>query len=191
MANIMSMKQVRNKPSRDGFDLSFTNRFTAKVGELLPIFTKECLPGDSFKINPSWFTRTQPINSAAYGRLREYVDFYFVPYHLLWSYFPDWITQMNDAQFATSNSAKVSLNVSSPYVTDTTIFNYLQSYTTLPGAESTRRWTPDSGTSATLKNMWGFNRGPLMNKLLQYLGYGQFFTNAGVKNGSPSGVRVS
>lgn len=191
MANIMSLKQVRNKPSRDGFDLSFTNRFTAKVGELLPIFTKECLPGDTFKINPSWFTRTQPINSAAYGRLREYVDFYFVPYHLLWSYFPDWITQMNDAQFASSNSGKVSLNSSSPYITDTVLFNYLQSFTTLSGAESTRRWTPDSGTGESLKNMWGFNRGPLMNKLLQYLGYGHFFTNVGVKNGTPSDVRLS
>ena len=192
MANIMSMKQVRNKPSRDGFDLSFTNRFTAKVGELLPIFTKECLPGDSFKINPSWFTRTQPINSAAYGRLREYVDFYFVPYHLLWSYFPDWITQMDDAQFAFSNNSKVSLSSNCPYTTDSDLQAYLLQYTMISGTEETRQWIPDANPDGNSKmNMWGYNRGALSNKLLQYLGYGQFLTNTGKKNGNFSNVRLS
>ena len=183
MANIMSLKQVRNKPSRDGFDLSFTNRFTAKVGELLPIFTKECLPGDSFKINPSWFTRTQPINSAAYGRLREYVDFYFVPYHLLWSYFPDWITQMNDPQFASSPSGKVQLTEQSPFLLHSDIYTYLSGFT------SNNAWK--TSLAASEKNMWEFNRGALSNKLLQYLGYGLFFDNVGKAVTKSTSVRLS
>lgn len=179
----MSLKQVRNKPSRDGFDLSFTNRFTAKVGELLPIFTKECLPGDSFKINPSWFTRTQPINSAAYGRLREYVDFYFVPYHLLWSFFPDWITQMNDPQFATGANSKMFLSTESPYLIHSDIYSYLSSFT------SENAWTVNPTESE--KNMWGFNRGALSNKLLQYLGYGLFFDTKGSPVSKSTSVRLS
>ena len=67
MANIMSLKSLRNKTSRNGFDLSFKKNFTAKAGELLPVMVKEVLPGDSFKINLRSFTRTQPINTAVYG----------------------------------------------------------------------------------------------------------------------------
>lgn len=46
MANIMSLKSLRNKTSRNGFDLSSKRNFTAKAGELLPILCKEVLPGD-------------------------------------------------------------------------------------------------------------------------------------------------
>lgn len=44
----MSLKSLRNKTSRNGFDLSFKKNFTAKAGELLPVMVKEVLPGDSF-----------------------------------------------------------------------------------------------------------------------------------------------
>jgi hypothetical protein len=33
-----SYDQIRNHPSRDGFDLSQKKLFTAKVGELLPVY---------------------------------------------------------------------------------------------------------------------------------------------------------
>ena len=79
MSNLLSQVNLKNKVSRNGFDLSFRNAFTAKVGELLPICVKDCLPGDKFKINTSWFTRTQPVQSAAYSRFREYVDVFLFP----------------------------------------------------------------------------------------------------------------
>ena len=75
MANIMSLKNVRNKVSRNGFDLSRRTCFTSKVGELLPIWWQYVLPGDSFNINLQSFVRTQPVNTASFGRLREYYDF--------------------------------------------------------------------------------------------------------------------
>lgn len=38
MGNIMNLTAVRNKPSRNGFDLSQKINFTAKVGELMPVW---------------------------------------------------------------------------------------------------------------------------------------------------------
>ena len=96
MANIMSLKSIRNKPSRNGFDLSFKKNFTAKAGELLPVMVKEVLPGDTFKINLKAFTRTQPVNTAAFARIREYYDFFYVPYDLLWNKSNTLLTQMLD-----------------------------------------------------------------------------------------------
>lgn len=85
MANIMSLKQVRNRPSRNGFDLSTKRNFTAKVGEILPVWWKYVCPGDKFDINLSHFCRTVPVNTAAFARLRQYYDFFFVPIETLWN----------------------------------------------------------------------------------------------------------
>ena len=102
MANIMSQFRLSNKPRRNGFDLSRKHCFTASAGQLLPVFVEEVLPGDKFKINLDSFTRTQPLNTAAFARMREYYDLFFVPYHILWSHFPTMITQVPNATIATS-----------------------------------------------------------------------------------------
>ena len=61
MAGLFSYGDIKNKPRRSGFDLGNKNAFTAKVGELLPVYWKFCLPGDKFHISQEWFTRTQPV----------------------------------------------------------------------------------------------------------------------------------
>ena len=81
----MDMKSVRNNVSRNGFDLSTKRNFTAKCGELLPVMCKEVIPGDKVKIDLSAFTRTMPVNTAAFARIREYYDFFFVPFSHLWN----------------------------------------------------------------------------------------------------------
>ena len=96
MANIMSLKSLKNKTSRNGFDLSSKRNFTAKAGELLPVRCWEILPADSWSIDLKSFTRTQPLNTAAFARMREYYDFYFVPYDLLWNRANTALTQMYD-----------------------------------------------------------------------------------------------
>lgn len=128
MANIMSLKSLRNKTSRNGFDLSSKRNFTAKAGELLPILCKEVLPGDKFEIDLKTFTRTQPLNTAAFARMREYYDFYFVPYELLWNKAGTVLTQMYDnPQHALSiaGNGSYALNGEMPYVTCSSIASYL------------------------------------------------------------------
>ena len=96
MANIMSMVKLQNKPSRNAFDLSRKVAYSAKVAELLPVECIECLPGDKFKVRKQHFTRTLPVNTAAYTRIREYYDWFFVPTNLLWNKFNTFVTQMSD-----------------------------------------------------------------------------------------------
>ncbi len=118
MSNLFSQKNVRNNPHRDGFDLSFNNLFTAPLGALLPVMYKDVMPGDKFDINLSWFTRSQPATAPAYTRLTEYCDFFFVPYHFLWRYFPDFITQTNSNNWATSvNPQSETVYTQLPYIT--------------------------------------------------------------------------
>lgn len=121
----MSLTALKNSVKRNGFDLSFKNAFTAKVGELLPIMCKEVYPGDKFNIRGQAFTRTQPVNSAAYSRLREYYDFYFVPYRLLWNMAPTFFTNLPDPHHASSPVTSVNLSQRHPWFTFSDIMEYL------------------------------------------------------------------
>lgn len=165
MANIMSLKSLRNKTSRNGFDLSFKKNFTAKAGELLPVMVKEVLPGDSFKINLRSFTRTQPINTAAFARIREYYDFYFVPYDLLWNKANTVLTQIYD-----NPQHSVSMNPTDNFVLSGT----MPSIT----ASGLAKYLVNVNVSGEELNYFGYNRALCSAKLMEYLGYGNFYRYA-------------
>ena len=162
----MSLKSLRNKTSRNGFDLSTKRNFTAKAGELLPIWCKEVLPGDSFEINLKSFTRTQPINTAAFARMREYYDFFFVPYDLLWNKANTALTQMYDnPQHAVSldSTKPFALNGDMPYTDCKSIADYVSKMSADVDVEQYYS-----------KNYFGYGRVDGTVKLLEYLGYGNF-----------------
>lgn len=161
----MSLKSLRNKTSRNGFDLSFKKNFTAKAGELLPVMVKEVLPGDSFKINLRSFTRTQPINTAAFARIREYYDFYFVPYDLLWNKANTVLTQMYD-----NPQHSVSMNPTDNFVLSGT----MPSIT----ASGLAKYLVSVNGSGEELNYFGYNRALCSAKLMEYLGYGNFYRYA-------------
>ena len=175
MANVMSLKHLKNNVSRNSFDLSMRKAFTAKVGELLPVFCKEVLPGDKFNFKLNSFTRTSPVNSAAYTRIKEYYDYFFVPYRLLWRYFDQFITQtaQSNPQFASSiNQASVPLAQSTPLLQVNDVCNLLNAF------HNSFKDTASANHNASL-NLFGFDRSECMYKLLMYLGYSGLIGNDG------------
>ena len=159
MANLMNSVKMSVKPSRNGFDMTFKNNFTAKAGEIRPVFCKPVLPGDVWNINLKSFTRLQPINTAAFARMKEYYDFYFVPMEILWNKFDSVATQMkNNLQHA--SGPLLTDNVAPfggiPYITCQQIAEYLK-------------------LVKRMNNLFGYSRAYLTCILLEYLGYGRFY----------------
>ncbi|WMC01529.1 major capsid protein [Microvirus D_HF5_137] len=72
--------------SRNGYDLSSRKVFSAPAGALLPIGVWECNPTEKFSFKVDDFVRTQPLNTAAFARCKEYYHFFFVPYRSLWNH---------------------------------------------------------------------------------------------------------
>ena len=174
MANVMSMKSIKNKPHRDGFDLSRKFAFSAKLGELLPVFVEDVFPGDKFKINADWFTRTQPVTSPAYTRFGEYFDFFFVPYHLLWRYFPQFVIQTNDDNWATGIQSKSNQFTQHPYISSTELLNTIRLTNTYSSP------APDGSSIVEAVRVKDVNNQPFSYgalKLLEYLGYGKTETS--------------
>ncbi len=171
----MSLKSIKNHPHRDGFDLSRKFAFTAKLGELLPVFVEDVMPGDTFKINADWFTRSQPVTSPAFTRFGEYYDFFFVPYHLLWRYFPQFIIQTNDDNWATGITSKSNKFTQHPYISSTELLACIRNSVTFDSDDQITSHFADVNGRA-------FSYGAL--KLLEYLGYGKTATQNYVRLGA-------
>lgn len=172
----MSMKSIKNHVHRDGFDLSRKFAFTAKLGELLPVFVEDVMPGDHFDISADWFTRSQPVTSPAYTRFGEYYDFFFVPYHLLWRYFPQFIIQTDDDNWATGITAKSNKFTQHPYLSSNEVLACIRNMGTFDSSDK---------LTGSKVNMNKFTTAYGALKLLEYLGYGQtstklYSTDAGV-----------
>lgn len=175
-SNIMGLHGLKNKTSKNSFDLSHRNLFTAKVGELIPCSVFELNPGDTINLDTSYFTRTAPLDSAAYTRLRENVQFFFVPYSQLWKYFDSQVMNMT----STPNGADISrvatgLNSNSKITTQMPFVQYkaLHEELTALANAGIDSLTSNNYLKDNLYNN-GEYRWACSAKLLQMLGYGNF-----------------
>lgn len=172
-SNLFSFGDVRNHPHRSGFDLSRRICFTSKAGELLPVYYKLVYPGDKFQIRHQLFTRTQPVNTAAYTRIREYLDWYFVPLRLINKNLPQALVKMQD------NPVQASGIVSNKVVTTDIPWTLLGHGSKPLGIADLlfRMYKGDSSSEIDpVLNFFGFNSGTLGAKLAMMLRYGNFIS---------------
>ena len=80
--NIFTRVPVQ-RPKRNIFDLSFENRFSCKMGDLIPFLCKPVVPGDTFKVNSEIFIRTAPLVSPMFQKINVYTHYFYVPNRLL------------------------------------------------------------------------------------------------------------
>ena len=172
-SNIMGLHGLKNKTSRNSFDLSHRNLFTAKVGELLPCAVFEMNPGDTISLDSSYFTRTAPLETAAFTRLRENVQFFFVPYSLLWKYFNSQVMNMTQTAAGGDVSRVASGIVDNAVVsTQMPFIDYRSIKVYLNSILKTYSDKKAGYEDITLNN--GELRSAASAKLLQLLGYGNF-----------------
>lgn len=165
MSDFNPLDRAKISTHRSSFDLSSKKLFTAKVGEILPCYWQITIPGNKYRISSDWFTRTVPVNTAAYTRIKEYYDFYAVPLRLISRALPQAFTQMtNYMTSAASNSANTAQLTSVPYAPVGNISAEIQ-------ARVTANAVDDAG--------FGFAYGSC--KLLDLLGYGSFIGTGNTK----------
>lgn len=165
MSDFNPLDRAKLPTHRSSFDLSSKKLFTAKVGEILPCYWQIAIPDTKYRISSDWFTRTVPVNTAAYTRIKEYYDFYAVPLRLISRALPQAFTQMTDYMTsAASNSANTTQLTSVPYAPVGNISREIL-------ARVTANTVDDAG--------FGFAYGSC--KLLDMLGYGSFIGASNTK----------
>lgn len=159
MSDFNPLDRAKIAVHRSSFDLSSKKLFTAKVGEILPVYWQIAIPGNKYRISSDWFTRTVPVNTAAYTRIKEYYDFYAVPLRLISRALPQAFTQMsNYATSAASFSENTPQLTQVPYVQQSHISSYLQA----ANAQDQTNTRDDAGLPLVYGSC----------KLLDMLGYG-------------------
>lgn len=163
------VKSVLQKPlsqsnvSRNAFDVGYSNKFTSSLGMLLPCFVRECNPDEHYRINARMFTRTMPMNSAAFIQCTQHIEFFFVPYRLLWRDFPQFVT---GTKYPTSlYDSKVS--------SDSPKFDLAKIYNAFKAKLSASNPTPAGGLGTDLL---GYPKIQNAMRLLDLLGYGCYYT---------------
>lgn len=168
MSHFTGLKELQNRPHKSGHDISAKNCFTAKIGELLPIWFDFAIPNSSYRFQLEYFTRTRPVQTSAYTRIREYFDFFAVPCDLIWKSFDSAVIQMGEKAPLQSKDLLTNLTVKGdlPYcslkeLSDALYYAggnvVLGDKVTVPGGHG---------------NIFGYNRGDVNHKLLSMLDYG-------------------
>ena len=164
MSDFNPLDRARINVHRSSFDLSSKKLFTAKVGEILPCYWQIAIPGNKYRISSDWFTRTVPVNTAAYTRIKEYYDFYAVPLRLISRALPQAFTQMSDYMTSADSGASNTKMLTS--VPNTTLVNISNILALSVGSDT----FDDAGLP--------FSYGSC--KILDLLGYGSFLASNNV-----------
>lgn len=175
MAHFTGLTKLQNHPHRAGFDIGSKNVFSAKCGELLPVFWDLGIPNCTYDIDVQYFTRTRPVQTAAYTRIREYFDFYAVPLDLIWKSFDASVIQMGEVAPVQSKDILTALTVSGdlPYcsLSDLGMSCFFASGSlSVPALKS---WQANN----VYANIFGYVRGDVNYKLLHMLNYGNIIPN--------------
>lgn len=97
MANIFNSIRLK-RPKRNVFNLSYENKLTMNMGELVPIMCMPIVPGDKFRVNTEALVRLAPLVAPMMHRVNVYTHYFFVPNRLVWTEWEDFITKGIDGE---------------------------------------------------------------------------------------------
>ena len=135
----------------------------------MPVWTDFAIPNCTYKFNLEYFTRTRPVQTSAYTRIREYFDFFAVPCDLIWKSFDSAVIQMGEKAPIQSKDLLTNLTVKGdlPYATLSDFSDSLKFAAGNPSGLGNKVSVTDG-----YGNIFGYNRGDVNHKLLSMLGYG-------------------
>lgn len=80
------------KISRSGFDLSWNNKGTGKIGRIIPTRCTEVLPGDRFKGSSAAAVQFEPLAVPILANMDVRQEHFYVPNNILWRNWDKFIT---------------------------------------------------------------------------------------------------
>lgn len=92
MSNFLFNSIRIKKPKRNKFNLSHDVKLSMSMGQLVPIFCQDVVPGDTFKLNTEMLIRFAPLIAPVMHRMNVYTHFFFVPKRLVWDNWKSFIT---------------------------------------------------------------------------------------------------
>lgn len=149
-----------NSTQRSMFDLSQKQTWTQPCGMILPTDFIEVIKGDKGRIQRDTQIITQPLNSAAFARLKFTTEYFYVPYAYMWQWWEEFYAQTpythSDFMNIVGDVSKRNEIAESPFMTGANIFKAL------------KQLYNDRGSSdSTGEDIFGYNRFDTAIRLLE------------------------
>lgn len=106
-------------PERSTFDRSMEHIFSGMIGDLVPFFRDEVLPGDTFRISTSKVVRLQTPITPIMGNLYLDTYFFFIPRRLIWKHWKEFMGENTESAWAQTTEYTI------PQVTSPTTYGWL------------------------------------------------------------------
>lgn len=101
-------------PNRSGYDKSFHNLFTGKVGQLIPMVCEEVIPNHSISMKIALSTQLPPLATDTFMRVTQRTEAFFVPTRLLMCNYDKWITRNHEFTLTLPNGSSQTSKICPP-----------------------------------------------------------------------------
>lgn len=154
-ANLFDREVVANKSPRNVFDLSYSSIFSSPVGLILPAYIEDVKSGDKLKLSASSVCRTRPVNTSAFMAFDQRVDFWYVPYYLIWSSYEQWRLSQSFPH-STSSLHNVGDQYLLPCTTFNSVYNALSGISAVSSSPDAVSGNPDVGFALRMLDMCNY-----------------------------------
>ena len=119
-------------PRKSAFDLTHAIKTSFNMGELIPIYWEENLPGDQYRVTSNIMMKMAPLTQSAMVELDVCIHYFFVPNRQVWDDWEEFITG-GDPDLADPIMPTMNLDGTGQYG--------LQAYFGLPSNNTVDSWT--------------------------------------------------
>lgn len=108
-----AINPTRIDMSRSTFDRPFSHKTTFNVGDIIPFYVDEVLPGDTHKIRTSKVVRMQTLLTPLMDNIYLDTYYFFVPDRIVWSHWKQFMGENTDSAWVPSTEYEVPV-IASP-----------------------------------------------------------------------------
>lgn len=108
-----AINPTRIDMSRSTFDRPFSHKTTFNVGDIIPFYVDEVLPGDTHKIRTSKVVRMQTLVTPVMDNIYLDTYYFFVPDRIVWSHWKQFMGENTDSAWVPSTEYEVPV-IASP-----------------------------------------------------------------------------
>lgn len=102
-----AINPTRIDMSRSTFDRPFSHKTTFNVGDIIPFYVDEVLPGDTHQIRTSKVVRMQTLLTPVMDNLYLDTYYFFVPDRIVWSHWKQFMGENTESAWAPSTEYQI------------------------------------------------------------------------------------
>lgn len=135
-SSVFSSPSYRAKLPKTTFPMTQEIDFSSVAGTLTPVFMDFLHPGEKVSGSAEMFTRTNELQTAAFAKIDEYIEYFFVPAMKLNQVFGEWFFNIDDRPTALRPSVLPERANVLPNITYDRLYTYLDNIKSYRSSDS-------------------------------------------------------